>query len=190
MAIEDYRGVAFGNPDLGWGYNMTNVQFYGLVVRALARPGQMDSTGKPVIGQVIVGSQLKPGDPSYADVLNGGNDMQEYPDMARLKTLATDFLKRNHADVVANVQTAFANIVPLAQADFRAQNDIFHYITSQFYDSQGRTAKLKGAAADAAIAAVAAVFDTLQSDSANFEAFILQNGVTKANDPAPKSTGF
>src|SRR5262249_35905381 len=24
MAIEDYRGVAFGEPGLGWGYNMTN----------------------------------------------------------------------------------------------------------------------------------------------------------------------
>jgi len=70
--------------------------------------------------------------------------MQEYPDMARLKTLATDFLKRSHPDVVTAVNNAFAQIVPLSQADSRSQADIFHFITSQFYDSQGRTAKLKG----------------------------------------------
>ena len=60
MAIEDYRGVAFGKPDLGWGYNMTNVQFFGLVVRALARPTQLDSAGKPILGQVIVGTSSSP----------------------------------------------------------------------------------------------------------------------------------
>ena len=42
MAIEDYRGVAFGDPELGWGYNMTEVQFFGLIARSLARPGQTD----------------------------------------------------------------------------------------------------------------------------------------------------
>src|SRR5690242_19064671 len=129
MTIEDYRGVAFGNPDLGWGYNMTEVQFFGLVARALARPTQNDSTGKPILGQVIVGSQLKPGDPSYADVLNGGNDMQEYPDMARLKQLATAFLLRDHPELVQAVYDAFAGVVPKDQADYRAQSDIFHYIT-------------------------------------------------------------
>jgi hypothetical protein len=60
MAIEDYRGMTFGFPSLGWGYNMTNVQFFGLIAHSLARPGQVDSAGKPVIGQVIVGSQLRP----------------------------------------------------------------------------------------------------------------------------------
>jgi hypothetical protein len=60
MAIEDYRGVAFGSPDLGWGYNMTNVQFFGMVSRALARPTTVDSTGKPVLGQVLVGGELRP----------------------------------------------------------------------------------------------------------------------------------
>lgn len=188
MTIEDYRGVAFGYPTLGWGYNMTNVQFYGLVVRSLARPGMTDSTGQPIAGQVIVGNTLEPGDPSYADVLNGGNDMQEYPDMARLKQLATQFLVQYHPDVVNNVYSAFATIIPLDQADYRAQQDIFHYITAQFYAPQSRG--LTGATADQAIAAVAALFDTLDADSANFQAFILANGITQATTPAPKSTGF
>jgi hypothetical protein len=190
MSIEDYRGVAFGNPDLGWGYNMTNVQFYGLVVRALARPTMNDSTGKPILGQVIVGGQLQPGDPSYADVLNGGNDMQEYPDMSQLKVLATNFLRANHTDVVSAVEAAFANVVPMNELDWRAQQDIFHFITAELYDSQGRTANLQGAAATTAVNAVVALFDTLYADSANFEAFLLQSGFVKSNVPAPKSTGF
>ncbi|MGE5183659.1 MAG: hypothetical protein ACM31C_16420 [Acidobacteriota bacterium] len=190
MAIEDYRGVAFGDPGLGWGYNMTNGQFYGLVVRALARPGQLDSAGHPILGQVIVGSTLQPGDPSYADVLNGGNDMQEYPDMSRLKTLATSFLRQYHTDAVQRVQNAFANIVPASELDWRAQSDIFHFITAQLYDSQGRTSKLVGAQADDAIEAVVGLLDTLNADRANFETYILQNGVTQSNMPAPRSTGF
>jgi hypothetical protein len=190
MAIEDYRGVAFGNPDLGWGYNMTEVQFYGLVARALARPGQTDSTGKPILGQVIVGSQLKPGDPSYADVLNGGNDMQEYPDMARLKRLATQFLNEKHPELIAGVKGAFANVVPESQLDWRAQSDIFHFIGQQLYDDQNRQASLTGPAADRAVTAVTALLDGLRNDSAAFEAYILAHGITKANDPAPKSTGF
>jgi len=190
MTIEDYRGVAFGNADLGWGYNMTEVQFYGLVARALARPGQLDSTGKPVLGQVIVGNQLEPGDPSYADVLNGGNDMQEYPDMATLKQLATQFLTEKHGDAVAAVKNAFAGVVPASELDWRAQNDIFHFIGQQLYDDQGRQAALTGIAADRAVAAVTAMLDLLRTDSANFEAYIVAHGYTKANTPAPKSTGF
>jgi hypothetical protein len=122
--------------------------------------------------------------------LNGGNDMQEYPDMARLKTLATAFLRQSHADAVLRVQRAFANIVPATELDWRAQNDIFHFITAQLYDSQGRTAKLVGPAADEAVAAVVALFDALSADEAGFETYILQNGVTKVSTPAPKSTGF
>lgn len=190
MAIEDYRGVAFGNADLGWGYNMTEVQFYGLIARALARPDQLDSAGKPVLGQVIVGSQLKPGDPSYADVLNGGNDMQEYPDMARLKQLASQFLTEQHPDLVANVKAAFADVVPASEISWRAQSDIFHLIGQNLYDDQNRQAVLTGQAADRAVVAVTALFDALHTDSAAFEAYILAHGITKANDPAPKSTGF
>ncbi|HEY5949674.1 MAG TPA: hypothetical protein VIV40_29470 [Kofleriaceae bacterium] len=190
MAIEDYRGMAFGSPNLGWGYNMTNVQFFGLIARALARPGAVDSTNNPVVGQVVVGSELRPGEASYADVLNHGNDMQEYPDMSALKIQATNFLRAKHPQEVAAVEAAFATIVPKSQADWRAQQDIFHYITAQLYDSQGRTANLKGAVADTAITAVVALFDALYNDSAAFEQYLLAHGFTKSNVAAPKSTGF
>lgn len=190
MAIEDYRGIAFGRPNLGWGYNMTNVQFYGLIARALARPGQKDAAGNPIIGQVVVGTELRPGDPSYADVLNKGNDLQEYPDMARLKTLTTQYLQTAQPALVQAVQAAFAGVIPQNELDSRARSDIFHFITAQLYDSRGRTANLKGAAADNAINAVVALTDALVRDSAQLEAFILKAGLVKSNTPAPKATGF
>lgn len=190
MAIEDYRGVVFGYPTLGWGYNMTNVQFYGLLVRALARPAEKDSAGNPILGQVIVGTQLRPGDPSYADVLNGGNDMQEYTDMATLKTLATQYLRERRPAVIAAVEAAFAGVVPKNELDYRAQRDVFHYVCGELYDAKGRTASLKGPSADAVVDAVSAVFDALSNDSLAFETWLLAHGYTKSNEPAPKSTGF
>ena len=177
MAIEDYRGVAFGDANLGWGYNITNAQFYGLITRLLG-------------GQVIVGSQLRPGDASYADVLNSGNDLQEYPDMARLKRLASDYLKAKHPELVTAVETAFATVVPKTEVDARATADIFHYICAELYDEDGRTATLIGAKADAAVRAVTALFAALETEHAAFEAYILAHGITKSSTPAPKSTGF
>ncbi|MBI3202282.1 MAG: hypothetical protein HYZ29_12120 [Myxococcales bacterium] len=190
MAIEDYRGVAFGWPTLSWGYNMTNVQLYGLVVRALARPGAVDATGKPVIGQVLVGSQLRPGDPSYADVLNNGNDMQEYADMATLKKLATAYLREKRPAQVAAVESAFANVIPKSELPYKATQDIFHFITTQLYDAKGRTANLTGASATAAIDAVTVLLDTLRQDSLAFESYVVSKGYAKSNEPAPKSTGY
>lgn len=190
MAIEDYRGVAFGWPTLSWGYNMTNVQFYGLVVRALARPGATDAAGKPVAGQVVVGKQLRPGDPSYADVLNHGNDMQEYADMAALKQLATGYLREKRPSHVAAVEAAFAGVIPPSELPWAAKQDIFHFVTAQLYDAKGRTANLKGPAAAAAIDAVSALLEVLRQDSAAFEAYVLAKGYAKSNEPAPKSSGF
>jgi hypothetical protein len=189
MAIEDYRGVAFGEPGLGWGYNMTQVQFYGLIARALARPGAVDAMNQPVIGQVVVGSQLEPGDPSYADVLNNGNDMQEYPDMASLKQLATSYLLSTHPDLIAAVKSQLS-WMPANEVDYRAANDIFHYIGSELYDGQARFAGLTGTKADAVAASVVKLFDTLDAESTQFEAYILAHGYTKSSTPAPKSQGF
>ncbi len=188
MAIEDYRGVAFGNDGLGWGANMTHVQFYGLVARALARAGQTDSAGKPVIGQVIVGTELRPGEASYADVLNNGNDMQEYQDMSKLKVLATSYLRAQHAQLVKNVEAAFAKAVPMTQMLSGDKADIFRFITVQMYSPLINN--LSTAERDAAINAVVALTDALAANSAAFEAYILANGVTKSNVAAPKSTGF
>ncbi len=177
MAIEDYRGITFGWPTLGWGYNMTNVQFYGLVTR--------------VLHQAIVGNELRPGEPSYADVLNNGNDMQEYTDMARLKQLTTQYLRQYHPAEVAAVEAAFAGIVPASELDSRARADLFHFICAQLYDVRGRTAVLKNAGrGDAAVNAVVALIDVLHAESAQLEAFILSKGYVKSSVPAPKSTGF
>lgn len=177
MAIEDYRGMAFGFPSLGWGYNMTEVQFYGLIARTLGN-------------QVIVGSELRPGEASYADVLNNGNDMQEYTDMARLKQLATNYLKATHPDLVANVKAAFVGIVPDSSLDQRARVDIFHYVGAQLYDTAGRSKNLTVANADKAITAVTALISTLAAEKTQFESYILSQGYIKSSTPAPKSTGF
>lgn len=191
MAIEDYRGVVFGWPNLGWGYNMTNVQFYGLLVRALARPGQVDSAGNPVLGQVVVGSQLRPGEPSYADVLNHGNDMQEYSDMARLKTLTSQYLRARHPELVAALEASFAGVVPYSELDYRARNDVFHYVCAQLYDSKGRTAVLRDQArANAVVDAVVAILDTLNAESTQLEAYLLSQGLSASNVPAETSTGY
>ena len=175
MAIEDYRGVAFGMPTLDWGSDMTDVQFYGLVVRALG-------------GQVIVGSELRPGDPSYADVLNGGGDMQEYPDMTALKVLATDYLRAAHPDLIAAVESALSVVEPKYALDGRAQSDEFHFVTAELYDAA--TGNLRGASASAAVDAVVAMLDALRSDASAFEAYVLAHGYTKSSVPAPKSTGY
>ncbi|CAN5919417.1 hypothetical protein BH11MYX2_BH11MYX2_14020 [soil metagenome] len=177
MAIEDYRGMAFGFPTLGWGYNMTNVQFFGLVAHTLDN-------------QVIVGNELRPGEASYADVLNNGNDMQEYSDMSKLKVLATNYIKAKHPELVTNLKSAFAGIVPDNALDYRAQADLFHYVAAQLYDSAGRSKNLRGPQADRAIEATVALFTTLAAEKSQFEAYILQQGYTKSSTPAPASTGF
>ncbi|HEY4175728.1 MAG TPA: hypothetical protein VGM90_02790 [Kofleriaceae bacterium] len=177
MAIEDYRGMAFGFPTLGWGYNMTNVQFFGLVAHTLGN-------------QVIVGNELRPGEASYADVLNNGNDMQEYSDMSKLKVLATNYIKAKHPELVTNLKAAFAGIVPDSALDYRAQADLFHYVAAQLYDSAGRSKNLKGAQADRAIEATVALISTLAAEKSQFETYILQQGYTKSATPAPASTGF
>ncbi len=177
MAIEDYRGTAFGNPNLGWGYNITNTQFFGVVARALG-------------GQVIVDSELRPGDPSYADVLNSGNDLQEYEDMRELKKLATDYLRASHADVVTEVEASLAGIVPAAELDSRAKSDVFHLICANMYDVKGRMEGLTATKANRINNAVAALVQRLGDNAAGFEAYILAHGVTKSSEPAPKATGF
>ncbi len=107
--------------------------------------------------------------------------------MAKLKQLATAYLTAKHPELIANVKAAF-NWVPSTELDYRASSDIFHYIGSHLYDEHARwSTSLK---ADAAIASVVALLDTLNAESADFEAFILTQGIAKAATPAPKSMGF
>ena len=94
------------------------------------------------------------------------------------------------AAILSLLLLAFAGVVPMIELDSRARSDIFHFITAQLYDSRGRTANLKGAAADAAINAVVALIDALGRDTVALEAFILKAGITKSNVAAPKATGF
>jgi hypothetical protein len=122
-------------------------------------------------------------------VLNGGNDMRELTDMAKLKKLVTKWLRQAHPTVVAEVEAAYEGIVPSFE-DLRAQQDVFHLITAQHYDSKNRQAKLTGAVADRAVRSVVALVDVMVSDSAALEAFLLAQGIRKSNVPAPKSTGF
>jgi len=110
--------------------------------------------------------------------------------MANLKRLATSFLRAEHPAIIDEVEAAFANIVPKSELPERALQDIFHFITAQLYDPLGRTANLQGAAANRAVNAVVAVFDTLSSDSAGFEAYVLAHGYSKSSVAAPKATGF
>ena len=110
--------------------------------------------------------------------------------MSALKIAATNFLRAAHPAQVAAVEAAFANIVPKTELDYRAQQDIFHFITAELYNSTGRIANLQGAAADAAVDAVVALIAALNADSANFEAYLIANGYVKSNVAAPISTGF
>jgi hypothetical protein len=138
-----------------------------------------------------VGGELRPGDPSYADVLNHGNDMLEYGDMSRLKTLTTSYLRERHPELITAVESAFSGIVPSYELDSRARVDVFHFICAQLYDSRGRTAVLKNQAqAQRAVTAVVALFDTLNAESAQLETYLLAHGLVKSNVAAPISTGF
>ena len=107
-----------------------------------------------------------------------------------IKQLASRFLTEKHPAEVAAVKAAFVGIVPYSALDSRARVDLFHYISAQLYDTQGRSKNLRGAQADQAITAVSNLLAVLRSDSAAFEAFILANGITKSNVAAPVSTGF
>ena len=158
--------------------------------RAGARAArQVDSAGKPVIGQVIVGSQLRPGDPSYADVLNNGNDMQEYSDMAQLKTLTTPYLRLKHPELIAAVESAFARRADdrarLAGAQTTSSTSSARSSTTQGPPgrAQGRRGRPGGRSS------VVALFDTLNAESAQLEAYLLARDL-KSNVAAPKSTGF
>jgi hypothetical protein len=110
--------------------------------------------------------------------------------MARLKRLATSYLVATHPEQIAAVKAAFTGIVPETQLDARAKVDIFHYVSAQLYDTAGRSKNLRGEQATRAVDSVLALLATLSAESTQFEAYVLSQGVTKSNVPAPKSSGF
>jgi hypothetical protein len=211
MAIEDQRGVMFNDRDLGWGYNMTSGSFCALIVRALSH-GEL-RTGPEKLGskqelasQVLVedwdgtGAKLQPGDCSYFDVLNGGddvlagngkkggNDFQEYGGMSTLKKLTTQWLREAHPDLVKRVETSLAGVVPDAELADRSREDIFHLMCQNFYDV--RMGTLTQAQCREVVEAGVALLGAVKSDSRALEAFILAHGVTKSTDWAPRASGF
>ncbi|MGE0869183.1 MAG: hypothetical protein AB7P03_11490 [Kofleriaceae bacterium] len=196
MMIEDYRGIAFGGPGQGWGYNVSNAQFYGLIAQALARPGQVDSTGHPIIGQIILDGQLRPGDGSYMDVDNNGNDLQEGYSTGVLKKYASDYLSATHPELIAELKASIRGVPGNSVGD-QAKYDVFHYLLRQIYDTKRRNDGITGAEADRVVDAAVALIATLQQESEQFEQFILTHPahdgapmITKSNDPAPRSSGF
>jgi hypothetical protein len=211
MAIEDQRGAMFNNYDLEWGYNMTNASFCALIVRALShgetRPGPAQLGSKPELAsQVIVddwggGPTLRPGEPSYFDVLNGadnvleggkkgGNDMQEHGGMNTLKVLTTKWLRAKHPALVARVEKSLAKVVPAAEiaADYDSKVDLFDMMCQNFYDR--RMANLNAAERTEVVNAGLALMAAIRANSRDLEAFILANGVKKSTEWAPRASGF
>ncbi|MGE0545873.1 MAG: hypothetical protein AB7O24_12935 [Kofleriaceae bacterium] len=196
MMIEDYRGMAFGGPGQGWGYNVSNAQFYGLIAQALARPGEVDSMGNPIIGQIILDGQLRPGDGSYIDVDNNGNDLQESYSTGLLKKYATDYLAATHPELIAELKASIRGVPGQSIGD-QARYDVFHYLLRQIYDSKRRNDAITGAEVDRVVNATVALIETLRAESHQLEEYILTHPahegaplITKSNEPAPRSTGF
>lgn len=209
MAIEDQRGAMFNNFSLQWGYNMTNASFGALITRALShgetRVGPEVLGSKPELAsQVIVddwsgGPTLRPGDPSYFDVLNGaddvltggkkgGNDMRESGGMNTMKVLTTKWLREKHAGLVTRLEASLAKVVPATEVDHESQEDLFDLMCQNFYDR--RMANLDAAERTEVVDAGLAIMAAINAGSRDLEAFILANGVTKSTDWAPRASGF
>ena len=180
MAIEHYRDIAFQDPSEQWGYNMTSAMFCGRITRALGNKVIIDDgSGHPT---------LNPGEPSYFNVLNGGNDMQEVGGMATQKQLTTQWLQAKHPDMVARIKASLAGIVPEGELTDLAQKDVFHFLCQNFYDD--RIASLTTAQANEVVAAGSAVMDVIGAEASDLEQFILANGVTASDTPAPRVANF
>ena len=105
--------------------------------------------------------------------------------------LATAYLASKHPELSPPSKDAFAAIVPEGELDYRAQNDIFHFVCAQLYDAKGRTANLMGASADAAVTSVTALLDALSARTRRASRRTSsRTGSRRATTPAPKSTGF
>jgi hypothetical protein len=208
MAIEDQRGVMFGDDSQNWGQNMTHASFDIEIMRALAH-GQMrpapqwdKATSKIVVGpqkevacQLIDGNNnLVPGTPSYIDTLNGGqnalaggnkggNDCQ-VDGLAPMETLTTKWLRSAHADVINRLEKDLA-----AFGGTTGSDNVFVNMINVLYDN-AHFSKVTAAQASEIVDAGCALFQAISSDSQKLEAFYLANGVKKGTDWAPRVAGF
>ncbi len=148
--------------------------------------------------QVIVdgddGPELRPGTPSYIDVMNGaenalegghagGGDCQ-VSDMYLLEELTTKWLRAEHADVIDRLEKklSFFAYTP-------GNDNLFSSMTTTFYDN-ANFSKVTAGQADAITEAAMEVFKTIRKDSRALEKFILANGVKKSDEWAPRAYGF
>lgn len=249
MAIEDQRGVMFGNDGLSWGYNMTSGMFTSLIaralshgqmrktpdlysiirndpgkwerfksgvragqdpeakLRALARDMKLDGQREELDIKVIVeswgssGAELRRGECSYFDTLNGaddvltgagtrgGDDFQEGQGMATLRKLANDFMTKKYPAKVKALEDALAPFMTRQEAGYRAQTDVLHYMVTVFFNN-AKFSQCTPAQATAIVNAGQDYLMTIRDDSREFEKFILENGVTKSDAWAPRASGF
>lgn len=226
MMIEDQRGVMFEGFGQ-WGYNMTSGSFCALIARALSH-GQM-RTGPTHVGgvapeghdvknpaqelatQVIVQDwnsttpQLRPGDITYFDTLNGaddiittsgksgGGDFSEGEGMTLLLELTTQWLRDKHADQFTRVRDSLKKVIPASEndsADIKNIDNIFHFMCDNFYDEQLRMKNLTASDKKEVLAASEALIATIYKESKDLEAYILAHGVTKSTDWAPRASGY
>jgi hypothetical protein len=229
MAIEDQRGVMFANDDLSWGYNMTSGSFTALIARALShgerRTGpdlvailgdttknrnlaqRLELTGREELAtQVIVesfdgGPELRPGECSYFDTLNGaddvlagegisgGNDFQEGRGMSTLRRLTTKWLREKHPQLVTAAEQSVAMFIPQDELASRSKEDVFHLLCENFFEHE-RFSRVTPAQGRKIITSAMALVQTIREQSRDLEAFILANGVTKSTEWAPRASGF
>ncbi len=228
MAIEDQRGVMFANDDLSWGYNMTSGSFTALIARALShgerRPGpdlvalrgdtaknrslrrSLELDGREELAtQVIVRTggrlELRPGDCSYFDVLNGaddvlagegvrgGDDFQEAGGMADLRRLTTRWLREQHPALVTALERSLAPFIPADELSSDAEEDVLHLLCENVYSFE-HFARVNRTQGRRVITAGAAVMSAIHRHSRDLEAFLLANGVTRSTAWAPRASGY
>jgi hypothetical protein len=230
MAIEDQRGVMFDNAGLSWGYNMTSGSFTALICRALShgktRPGpdlvalrgdtpknrklarDLGLDGRPELAAKVIvedwsgdGPELRPGDCSYFDVLNGaddvlegagtrgGDDFQERGGMGTIRTLTTKWLRAKHPALVTAAEQSVAPFIPAAELSSRSKEDVFHLLCENFFDAP-RFSKVTPAQGEKIIKAGLALLEKIKAESRDLEKFILENGVKASDEWAPRASGF
>ena len=153
---------------------------------------------KELAMQVIVdgedGPELRPGTPSYIDILNGaenaleggfsgGGDCQVYG-MSPMEELTTKWLRAEHAAVIDRLEKRLA---PFGYE--KGTENLFSAMTITFYDS-ARFSKVSTSEADEIVEAGMEMFRTIRKDSRKLEKFMLANGVKKVSDWAPRASGF
>ena len=225
MMIEDQRGVMFEGFGQ-WGYNMTSGSFCALLARALSHgmtrdgpshvggvaPDGHDVTPKKELAtQVIVSDwdsltpELRPGDITYFDTLNGaddilttsgkrgGDDFSEGEGMTLLMELTTQWLREKYPAQLTRVRDSLKKVVPATEngsSDIKNIDNVFHFICDNFYDEKLRMKNLTATEGRAVVDACMEMMGTIYKESRDLEKFILAHGVKKSTQWAPRASGY